>query len=102
MGISTVSRVQNSKYALIDGTLYSLSTFFKRKHTNAEGEDIELDKVCEAMQDIISHEDRANPLSDEKIMNILGQKGFNIKRRTVAKYRDKLGIPTAAKRKDKV
>lgn len=102
MGISTVSRVQNSKYTQIDGTLYPLSTFFKRKRTNADGEDIEFDKVCDAIHDIISHEDRTNPLSDEKIGQELAGRGFNIQRRTVAKYRDHLCIPTAAKRKDKV
>ena len=102
MGISTVSRVQSSKYAQIDGTLYQLNIFFKRNRVNDGGEDIDFEHTCEEIRDIISNENKAAPLSDEKIASKLKQRGINIKRRTVAKYRDLMGISTASKRIDKV
>lgn len=98
--ISTISRVRTSKYVQIDGTTYPLSIFFKRAHTNAQGENIEQDNVCDTIRQLINTEDKANPLSDAQIVEKLKGQNINISRRTVAKYRGIMGIPTAKNRKD--
>ena len=97
--ISTVSRVANSKYALVDGVLYPLKFFFLRTKTNAEGKAIMRTKVHPLLREIIEEEDKRNPLSDEQISAMMTQRGEAISRRTVAKYRDELGIPTASLRR---
>ena len=91
--ISTVSRVRNSKYCLLDGRMYPLSYFFKHLRLNAKGESVDASKAHEAISQLIAAEDKAHPLSDQQISALLAQKGINIKRRTVAKYRDEIGIP---------
>ncbi|MCM1311755.1 MAG: RNA polymerase factor sigma-54 [Bacteroides sp.] len=98
LDISTISRVSNSKYALVDGSIYPLKHFFMRTRANAEGEEIQARKVNKLISAVIEEEDKSKPYSDEQLMEILKQKGLNISRRTVAKYRDSMGIPTAKKR----
>jgi RNA polymerase sigma-54 factor len=95
LDISTISRVVNSKYVRLDGTLYPLKYFFLRSKTNAEGDLIMRTKVFPLIRDIIDEEDKLNPLSDERIAELLQQKGQKISRRTVAKYRDEMDIPPA-------
>ena len=99
LDISTISRVVNSKYVRLDGTLYPLKYFFLRSKTNAEGDLIMRTKVFPLIRDIIDEEDKLNPLSDERIAELLQQKGQKISRRTVAKYRDEMDIPPAKFRK---
>ncbi|MCR5312664.1 MAG: RNA polymerase factor sigma-54, partial [Bacteroidaceae bacterium] len=99
LDVSTVSRVCNSKYALVDGTLYPLSFFFKRMRTNSKGEEIDGNKVEKVLKDIIDQEDKKKPYSDVELVEQLKKRGINIERRTVNKYRAKFGIPTAIKRK---
>ena len=99
LDISTISRVVNSKYVRLDGTLYPLKYFFLRSKTNAEGDLIMRTKVFPLIRDIINEEDKLNPLSDERIAELLQQKGQKISRRTVAKYRDEMDIPPAKFRK---
>jgi RNA polymerase sigma-54 factor len=99
LDVSTVSRVCNSKYALVDGTLYPLSFFFKRMRTNSKGEEIDGYKVEKVLKEIVEQEDKKKPYSDVELVEQLKKRGINIERRTVNKYRAKFGIPTAIKRK---
>ena len=96
---STVSRAVSSRYALLDGTIYPLRAFFMRTKRNAEGEEVLRTQVVNAIQEIIDEEDKSNPLSDSAISQILISRGLNIRRRTVAKYRDQMGVPTAPLRR---
>lgn len=97
--ISTISRVINSKYVLLDGTLYPLKYFFLRTRVNAEGKVILRTKVAPLLREIIDGEDKQNPLSDDQISQIMRARGEAISRRTVAKYRDEMNIPSAVFRK---
>ncbi len=96
---STISRVKSSKYALVDGHMYSLEHFFLRVRTNANGDTVMMHKVEQLLKDIIDSEDKSAPYSDEQLTELLAEKGETIKHRTVTKYRNKLGIPTAKMRK---
>ncbi|MBQ3781175.1 MAG: RNA polymerase factor sigma-54 [Bacteroidaceae bacterium] len=99
LNISTVSRVVASKYALLDGTLYPLKHFFLRSKTNAEGQLILKTHVYPLLRQLIDEEDKRNPLSDEQLSVLMRQHGQPISRRTVAKYRDEMNIPTATLRR---
>ena len=100
LDVSTISRVVNSKYVLLDGSLYSLKHFFVRSTTNAEGDLIMRTKVFPLIRDIIDHEDKQNPLPDERIAALLKEEnGLKISRRTVSKYREEMKIPPAKFRK---
>ncbi len=96
---STISRVKNSKYALVDGHLYSLDHFFLRVRTNAQGEVVMAHEVMRMLGEIIDSEDKSAPYSDEKLVELLEAKGQTIKHRTVTKYRNRMGVPTARMRK---
>ncbi len=94
LDISTVSRVCKTKCVLLDGRIYPLSMFFKLTRNNAEGEEIDGAKVQQMLRAIVDAENKKHPYTDEQIMNILKTKGVSIARRTVAKYRTEMGIPT--------
>lgn len=96
--ISTVSRVRNSKYCMVDGHIYPLTFFFKQSRINAQGESLDADKTKMSIKQLIETEDKTAPLADGQIAELLSKQGINIKRRTVAKYRDELGIPPVQKR----
>ena len=98
---STISRAISSRYALLDGTLYPLKAFFLRTRQNAAGEEVLRTQVVSAMQEIVDNEDKTNPLSDRAISDQLIARGLNIQRRTVAKYREQMNIPTASMRRSK-
>ncbi len=97
---STISRVKNSKYAIVDGHVYSLDHFFVRVRTNANGEMVMAHEVMQALQEIVDAEDKSAPYSDEKLAELLEARGLDIKHRTVTKYRNQMGIPTARMRKE--
>lgn len=100
LDVSTVSRVCSSKYALVDGSLYKLSHFFKRTSTTATGQEVDFDNVEAIIRDIVDNEDKHNPYSDEKLAELLEKKsGVKVSRRTINVYRKKLGIPTSSNRK---
>lgn len=99
MDISTVSRVANGKYVQTDYGVFELKYFFNEKIENEEGEEISTRKIKNRIKEIIEEEDPHKPLSDEKIAQMLKKEGFPIARRTVAKYREQLGIPVARLRK---
>jgi len=97
--ISTISRAVNQKYVQTDFGIYKLRELFSEKINTVDGSEISSKEVKERLKEIIAQEDPRKPLSDDQIAEILRKQGFNIARRTVAKYRDQLGIPTARLRK---
>ena len=100
MDISTVSRVANSKYVQSPYGTFLLKSFFSESLTTETGEEVSSREVKKILSDAIAAEDKAKPLSDEKLGQLLNDKGYHIARRTVAKYREQLGIPVARLRKE--
>jgi RNA polymerase sigma-54 factor len=100
MDISTVSRVASSKSILTEFGMYPLKYFFSEGIATDSGEDVSSREVKQLIKDIIDKEDKAKPLPDDKLDLILREKGYNIARRTVAKYREQLQIPVARLRKE--
>jgi RNA polymerase sigma-54 factor len=99
LDISTVSRVANSKYVQTEFGTKLLKTFFSESLQTDSGEEVSTLEVKKILSEIIGGEDKKRPMSDEKLMSILTKRGYNIARRTVAKYREQLGIPVARLRK---
>ena len=98
--ISTVSRVCNSKYVQTPFGIYSLKHFFTHKAVQKDDAEMATSKqVMAVIQELIDAEDKQNPLSDEKLATLLKQRGFDIARRTMAKYREIMKIPIARMRK---
>lgn len=100
MDISTISRVVNGKYVQTDFGVYELKYFFSEGLTTDSGEEVSNKEVKAIIQGIIDQESKKKPLSDQKIATMLEDKGFQIARRTVTKYREQLGIPVARLRKE--
>ncbi len=100
LDISTISRVANSKYVQTPYGTFLLKTFFSEGITNDEGEEVSTHEIKRILKDCIESENKQKPLTDEEIMNILKDKGYPIARRTVAKYREQIGIPVARMRKE--
>ncbi len=100
LDISTVSRVVNSKYVQTPYGTFLLKSFFSESLSTDSGEEVSTREVKKILQDLIENEDKKKPLTDEKLATILKEKGYNIARRTVAKYREQLGIPVARLRKE--
>jgi RNA polymerase sigma-54 factor len=100
LDISTVSRVANSKYVQTEFGTKRLKDFFSESLQTDTGEEVSTLEVKKILKDLISNESKSKPLSDEKLKNDLRDKGYNIARRTVAKYREQLGIPVARLRKE--
>ena len=100
MDISTVSRVANSKSVQTDFGLFPLKYFFSEGISTDSGEDVSSREVKNELKQAIDNEDKKKPLSDDKLEKILKAKGYNIARRTVAKYREQLSIPVARLRKE--
>ncbi|MFA6540734.1 MAG: RNA polymerase factor sigma-54 [Bacteroidota bacterium] len=99
MDISTISRVVNGKYVQTDFGVFELRHFFSEGISTQSGEDVSNKEVKERIKEILVLEDKSKPLSDEEIATILKEKGFNIARRTVAKYRESMMIPVARLRR---
>ncbi|MEM6522170.1 MAG: RNA polymerase factor sigma-54 [Bacteroidota bacterium] len=100
MDISTVSRVANSKSVQTDFGIFPLKYFFSEGIATDSGEDVSSREVKNELKIIIDGEDKSKPLSDDKLEKLLKAKGYNIARRTVAKYREQLNIPVARLRKE--
>lgn len=100
LDVSTVSRVANSKYVQTEYGTYKLKYFFSESLTTDDGEEVSTREVKNILADIIDNENKRKPFSDEKLTNLLQEKGYNIARRTVAKYREQLNIPVARLRKE--
>jgi len=100
LDISTVSRVANSKYVQTTFGTILLKTLFSESLSTDSGEEVSTKEVKKILQENIGIEDKSKPLTDEKLCEILKEKGYNIARRTVAKYREQLNIPVARLRKE--
>ena len=100
LDISTISRVANSKYVQTNFGIYPLKYFFSESLSTDSGEEVSTREVKKILSDAIEIEDKRNPLTDEKLMELLNDKGYNIARRTVAKYREQLNLPVARMRKE--
>ena len=97
--VSTISRVSNSKYVQTRFGIYPLKYFFSESMTNAEGDEVSTREIKKMLQELIDKEDKRDPLTDEQLVDLMGEHGYPIARRTIAKYRDLLGIPVARLRK---
>jgi len=100
LDISTVSRVANSKFVQTEFGTRKLKSFFSEGMTTDDGEEVSTLEVKNILKDIVDRENKKKPFSDEKLKDILGQRGYPIARRTVAKYREQLQIPVARLRKE--
>ena len=100
LDISTVSRVANSKFVQTEFGTYRLKFFFSESLQTDSGEEVSTREVKKILSDIIESEDKKHPYSDEKLTDMLQEKGYNIARRTVAKYREQLNISVARLRKE--
>lgn len=98
--LSTVSRVCNSKYVETPYGTYPLRWFFTTQARTSEHEDVSIKKIHQALREIIEQEDKSAPLKDDELADQLQSQGFDVARRTVAKYREHLGIPTSRMRKE--
>jgi RNA polymerase sigma-54 factor len=98
--ISTVSRVSNSKYVQTNFGIYPLKYFFSESMTNDEGEEVSTREIKLILKTCIEEEDKTNPLTDEILMKELKKRGYEVARRTVAKYREQLNIPISRLRKE--
>lgn len=100
LDISTISRVANSKYVETEFGIFPLKYFFSEGVANEDGEEVSNREIKKILSDCIAGEDKSKPLPDEKLMEILKEKGYPIARRTVAKYREQLNIPVARLRRE--
>jgi RNA polymerase sigma-54 factor len=100
LDISTVSRVANSKYVQTHFGVFSLKYFFSESLSTESGEEVSTREVKKILSEAVDSENKRAPLTDEKLMNLLRDGGYNIARRTVAKYREQLNIPVARMRKE--
>jgi RNA polymerase sigma-54 factor len=100
LDISTISRVANSKYVQTNFGIFALKYFFSESLSTDSGEEVSTREVKKILSEAIEAEEKRNPLTDEKLMDLLNERGYNIARRTVAKYREQLNIPVARMRKE--
>jgi len=100
LDISTISRVANSKYVQTPFGTLLLKSLFSESLKNDSGEDVSTKEVKKILSDCVDGEDKKKPLTDERLVKLLKEKGYNIARRTVAKYREQLSIPVARLRKE--
>jgi len=100
LDISTISRVVNSKYIQTHFGIYPLKFFFSEGMQTESGEEVSTREIKKILLDCIDHEDKRKPLTDDRLAVILNEKGYQIARRTVAKYREQQGLPVARLRKE--
>ena len=100
LDVSVISRVTRNKYVSTEWGVFPLKYFFTEGMKHESGEEVSTREVLNTLQQIIDSEDKSRPLSDEKLCDLLREKGYEIARRTIAKYREKLAIPVARLRKE--
>ena len=98
--ISTISRVVNSKYIETHFGIYPLKYFFSEGLENQAGEEVSTRELKKALQECVDGENKRKPLTDDQLVDEMNRKGYKVARRTIAKYRDQLGIPKARLRKE--
>ena len=99
LDVSTVSRVSNSKYVQTNFGIFPLRYFFSNDYTTEEGEELSVREIKQLLKECTEHENKENPYNDDELADILREKGYPIARRTIAKYRQQLNIPTARLRR---
>ena len=100
LDISTISRVANSKFIQTDWGIFPLKFFFSEGLQTDTGEEVSTREIKKILEEVLENEDKRHPVTDDKLADILKQKGYVIARRTVAKYREQLNIPVARLRKE--
>jgi len=100
LDISTISRVANSKYVQTPFGTFLLKSFFSESMQTDSGEEVSTREIKKILTDCIAAEEKGKPLTDEQLTDILKENGYNIARRTIAKYREQLNIPVARLRKE--
>ncbi len=100
LDLSTVSRTANSKYVQTPYGTFLLKTFFSESMSTDSGEEVSSREIKKILKDLIEQEDKRHPLTDDELCSKLNEKGYNIARRTVAKYREQLDIPVGRMRKE--
>jgi RNA polymerase sigma-54 factor len=99
LDISTISRATIGKYVQTNFGIFPLRHFFNDGIANSEGEEVSVKEIHQLIKELVEGEDKNSPLTDEQLASALAGRGFNIARRTIAKYRDQLHIPTARMRR---
>ena len=99
LDVSTISRVSNSKYVQTNYGIFPLRFFFSDGYTTEEGEELSIREIKQLLKECVEHENKENPYNDDELADILREKGYPIARRTIAKYRQQLNIPTARLRR---
>ncbi len=100
LDISTISRVANSKHIQTDFGIFSLKSFFSESMQTTSGEEVSAREIKSILAEAVENENKRKPLTDDKLCELLNEKGYQIARRTVAKYREQLDIPVARLRKE--
>jgi RNA polymerase sigma-54 factor len=100
MDVSTISRVANSKYVETEFGIFPLKFFFTEGISTDEGEEVSNREIKKILEEAINQENKSKPLTDDALADLLKAKGYNIARRTVAKYREQMNIPVARMRKE--
>lgn len=98
--ISTISRVSNSKHIQTNFGIFSVKYFFSDGMQTESGEEVSTKEIKTILAEAIDMEDKRKPLTDDKLVDLLTEKGYKIARRTIAKYREQLNIPVARLRKE--
>lgn len=99
LDLSTISRVSRAKYVQTPWGTFLMRHFFSDAYTTKDGETMSTKEIKQALREVIEQEDKRRPLSDDKLVTVMTEKGYPIARRTIAKYREQLGIPVARMRK---
>ena len=99
LDVSTISRVSNSKYVQTNYGIYPLRFFFNDAYTTHEGEELSVREIKHFLEECVANENKEMPYTDDELADMLKEKGYPIARRTVAKYRQQLNIPTARLRR---
>lgn len=100
LDVSTISRVSNSKYVQTWFGIYALKDFFTGSMQTTSGEDVSTSELKNMLKQFVDEEDKKKPLTDDELVGLMEQKGYQIARRTVAKYRQMLDIPVARLRRE--
>jgi RNA polymerase sigma-54 factor len=99
LDVSTISRVSNSKYVQTNYGIFPLRFFFSDGYTTEEGEELSVREIKHFLEECVANENKENPYNDDELADMLREKGYPIARRTVAKYRQQLNIPTSRLRR---
>jgi RNA polymerase sigma-54 factor len=102
LDVSTISRVVNSKYVQTHFGILLLKTLFSEAMQTESGDEVSSHEIKNILKEYVDNEDKSHPMTDEALMEELNKRGYQIARRTVAKYREMLGIPVARLRKEMI